>query len=252
MNYDDANAVAAGVIPYCASDSDAHCIHTRRLSVVTSSNPNPFGSAAHIAVDGDLIWFTGYYNQDLPGVAPDNVIGQYSVSNDRFHRWVLPPLNSPNGSTHAVPWQIRVQGQYVYVSEFSDGDIVRFDKVASFFGQCSETTPNVAPCMSEIHLPYQANTQRAHSIEIRGNKLWWTSTNPDFAADQNTSTIGYINLDTWTPGVYYTGMPNALVNPTRQSVKASYAGIGIDPTTGVIALADSGRGEIIKLTPINP
>jgi hypothetical protein len=45
----------------------------------------------------------------------------------------------------------------------------------------------------------------------------------------------------------------ALVDPTRRfAAKASYAGIAIDPTTGVIALADYDRGQIIKLTPFTP
>jgi hypothetical protein len=81
----------------------------------------------------------------------------------------------------------------------------------------------------------------------------FTSTNPPQGALEDVSTIGYINLTSWTPGAYYTGMPAALVDPARRNIAvASYAGIGIHPTTGVIALADSDRRQLVRLQPNAP
>jgi hypothetical protein len=155
------------------------------------------------------------------------------------------------GSTvfHGFPWQIRADADAVYINEYADNDLIRFDKHGV---NCTALVNGQNPCMKEIHVPVRSRDVALHSIDVVGDRLWFTLANEAAgAADRNASTFGYVDLASWkagTPsGVLYTGL-STLGN---MSAGRYHSFRGIDVTTqGRVGLADMRTDEVIRLDPL--
>jgi hypothetical protein len=242
IDYSQPNPLSASTHHYCPTDGVAAVGCMQHIDLTAKG----WGSAAHVIVDssGNNIWFAG-------GLW-ENSLGQYSPSANHVYKYPLPTKTGIGGgpfSPGAYPWQIRQQGNLVYLTEFWDASIIRFDKAAVISGFCNALVNGQNPCMNELYLPIESSNQHAHSIEIQNNKLWWTASNPGQAAFADTSTIGYVDLTNFTPGAWYSGLTTDLVAPSRRSLmSASYAGLGVEPS-GALDFVDSNRREEIRLVP---
>lgn len=221
---------------YCDPDPAVQANCFERVAL-----PGSLRGAAHLVVDADddAIWMTTYMlNEQL---------GRYDLTTGAVTFYPLPSDSIPWGPlTGVVPWKVEVSGDYVYVSEYQDGDIVRFDKTAAPRAEC-ETLDAIGqnPCMSEIHLPGNS----AFQTQVRGNRLYFTVR----GRSPGESNLGYINLTDWRTGVIYTGMSDALVPESRQyGPSGQYSWIDIDQASGQISLSDFHRRQLIRLQPKSP
>jgi hypothetical protein len=221
LNFDDPAKVAQSAHQYCTAANQPGCF--RKVAL-----PGLIG-AGHLVVDpyANAVWFTEFYAGG---------IGRYDMATGAVTRFPLPAPAIPSWYESA-PWQIRVDAGYVYVNEFWDNDLVRFNKALPS-AQCTALDASGAnPCMSEIHLPLNVGAAMTHSIDLHGSRLWFT----------RGDVIGYVDTSTWASGVIYTGLPS-LVDPARADVApASYCGISVHPVTGTVAVADFDRKQLLRL-----
>lgn len=93
------------------------------------------------------------------------------------------------------PWKINPEGNYCYLSEFFDGDVVRIDKsgIASAgpTDACRDPAGQDNPCLDQIYV-----THAMKDIQVHGDRLYFAG----------YSEFGYIVLNTWSPGSIYTGL----------------------------------------------
>jgi hypothetical protein len=107
---------------YCVPPATTNCYHTVEV-------PKALGAPGHLVFDAarNAIW-TSTYTWGTP-----SSLGRYDISTGN---WSVYPL--PTQVTHLPPWvphtwggsstwEISVSGDYVYVNDHSDGDIIRFD-----------------------------------------------------------------------------------------------------------------------------
>src|SRR5262249_19078857 len=138
----------------------------------------------------------------------------------------------------------------VYVSEFADNQLLRFDKnIPNPTTRCATLVTGTNPCMSEILLPMLDPHVDAHSIALVGGRLWFTMANDLSGTDPNSALFGYVDTSTWaagTPrGVYFTNLANLGIHRANQH--HSFRGIDVT-AAGRVALADGGEDQIINLT----
>jgi len=246
LDFNDPDAVAASTTTYCTTGQTPEangCVATMLL---------PAGVAvSHLdadPADGSL-WFA-----DPRGTVLGHVVNP--VTNPTVVTHALPtPVAKLDGSwVHAAfrsfPWTLRVHGGAVYLSEYLDNDIVRFDKATSTF--------------DEIHVPYLNNQVRLHSIDIDAatNRLWFTLANETWAPEVPTAGgIGYIDLADWTShlanptanpttsAVTYTGLSSLNTSGPNSIRHQAFRGIAVNQTNGKIALATMFREQITELVP---
>ncbi|MET0737375.1 MAG: hypothetical protein ABW035_03820, partial [Acidimicrobiales bacterium] len=149
--------------------------------------------------------------------------------------------------------QVRVTDDAVYVVEYSDNQIVRFDTtVADPTAACAVLVSGTNPCTQEVFLPMATDTVNAHSIALDGDRLWFTVANEaPGTEDPGAAYLGVLDLATWTAdeaptGVLFTDLAG-LGEPPAGGHR-SPRGIEVDPETGRLAVAEMGR-EILVLTP---
>lgn len=237
LNYQDSAAVAAAsATNLCATPSQTGCIH--RIDV-----PSSAGSLSHVTVDAAsgyawLVDFTG------------RVLSRYPLSGGSVESFPLPkPIGG--GYFGGFPWQVRANANAVYLNEYGDNRLVRFDKsVANPTVACATLDANGAnPCMSAILVPMAGPDVNVHSIALTGDKLWFTVSNESGApATLDESTFGYVNLAAWangTPtGVQFTGLATlGLLGPNQHH---AFRGIEVG-SNGKVAVADmSGEVEVLS------
>jgi hypothetical protein len=240
LDYSDAAAVTAVAAKNrCATASQTGCIHEIRL-------PSSVFAAGQLSVDSKAgyVWIVDWATGTLV---------RYSMIGGKVLSLPLPKSTEGSSYTNGgTPWQIRVGASAVFVNEYSDNQIVRFDKtIATPATTCTKLVNGANPCMSEIFLPMLDPNVNAHSLALFGGKLWFTELN-DTPGNSNpdSSTFGYIDAASWAAGrptgVYYSNLSTlGLKRPSRM-----HSFRGIDVTAGGnVALADAAIDEIIALTP---
>lgn len=245
LDYSDPGAVAAAQ-QYCDSQASppitTGCIDRYELG--------GFAGVGHLTLDPSdgSVWFGDYYGGALG----------HLDSSGNVTRFPLPDVVRETTLTSAWKgnvWQIRVDGDYVYASEFADGDIVRLDKSVTPLSTCESLVDGVNPCVDELHLPMVTSASSVHSIEIHDGDLWFTlTTNGKYEAGSTDGVLlGRIPLSSFDHGTAYNGLVDhaQLTDPTGPgSQQQGPAGIAIT-SSGAVILADFHRRGIIRLDPLN-
>src|SRR5699024_6349854 len=141
----------------------------------------------------------------------------------------MPASPSKTALFGGFPWQIRVGQNAVYIGEYGDSDLVRFDKNYPAPEECKAPLVNGKnPCMSQLHLPRPWSGTNLHSIALQGNRLWFTLANEQRNPKVPTaSTFGYVNINSWTEGaphgVIYTNL--STLDSLRTGLHHSFRGI---------------------------
>ncbi|HEV7731872.1 MAG TPA: hypothetical protein VGR62_06905 [Candidatus Binatia bacterium] len=226
LDYSNPTAVAAASTHYCSTPSETHCIHTVPL-VDTNDAAKRLTWAAHVALGNGAVWVAGFFS---------NNIARYDRASGRVDVLPAPRSMGLTGFVGTGPWQLLAHDDYLYFTEFFDGDVVRLDTqaFAANPAQCKSLAPNGSnPCMSEIHAGSQLK-----ELDIDGDRLY-------FAGYQD---FGYIDLPTWTPGVIYDGL-DAVRDPERRKRGELLSGdMSVGPS-GVVVLNDYTAHELYRLYP---
>lgn len=233
LDYDDPDAVAAAALRACEGAETAAdgCVD----SVSLGAGVWP----AHVSldpVDGSP-WVV-----DSLG----NWLLHYAPAGDRLDAYPIPAPISAGTLVQAIfkgfPWQLRVTADAVYVGEYSDVSLLRFDRASEQF--------------DELAAPWATTDMNLHSIDIADDRLWFALTNEVYAPlDHNVSTIGYVDLASWragTPhGVLYTGLHEIVdpLVPERDHWHASFRGIDVSPDGRYVAIASMRRNAMVRLGP---
>ena len=225
LDYNDPAAIAA------AEAQNAQFVHVYALGL---RNPQ------ELIVDSDGVWYTGfvqYFGAELGRLTVD------AQDVPTVKDYLLPaPIQA--GDFGPYPWQIRSDATSVYVGEYADNELVRFDKATH--------------AMSELTLPMTSGDLNQHSIALGGGKLWFTL--PTVASspnDRGASTFGYVDVASWaagTPtGTIYTGFDTLgnVDTPTNNAAGRYHAFSGIEVAAdGSIVLADYTTHEVYRLTAV--
>ncbi|MCG8588887.1 MAG: hypothetical protein MJE66_06310 [Proteobacteria bacterium] len=201
---------------------------------------------AHLALDPSsppgqtVLWYTAYFGTAIGRLTYDLATGAVAHT-------VYPNTKSDLERAFffgSGPWQIRVDDQFVYFSEWWDAELVRFEKSRADDPTCQQRdSDGVNPCMDELHLTV-TDDMRAHSIDLRGDRLYFTMHSQKGGGPGH---FGYVHVSDWRTGVVYTDMNEELVAPDRLAVgPASPAGISVN-ANGDVALADFLRRQVVHL-----
>lgn len=241
LNYDDpAQVAAADAANTCDTESQVDCVHQVPL-------PEGTGAPAHLAVDNasGYLWivdFTGQY------------LNRMSLTTGAIESFALPAPTRP-GIFGMFPWQIRVDGDAVYMGAYGDSRLIRFDKtVPNPATACADLVDGQNPCISVIPVPMQDPEVNIHSIALHGDRLYFTVANETGnPRTPDASYFGYVDVDAWaagTPtGVVYTGFGTlGPADPLGEGTHHSFRGIEVN-AAGVVALADMRYRNVDLLTP---
>jgi len=238
LNYSNPNDVAAvAAANHCTSATQTGCIHQIVL-------PASAGTAGHLTIDpsnGD-VWFVDFSGR---------VLDRYPHNGGAVQSFPLPASVSPS-MFNGFPWQIQVDANAVYLNEYSDNMLLRFDKtVADPTTRCVTLTDGMNPCIAELFLPMPGPDTYAHSIALVGHKLWFTIANEsDGPTDPNGSTFGYLDTASWAAGAptgtYFDDFTTLGTAPPN--AHHCFRGIAVT-ASGNVAIADSGYDQIDSLTP---
>ena len=187
----------------CSGVGDLACVHRRALALPAATPPT-VSHPSHLAVDpaGDALWIA-----DIVGA----VLTRLPLDGGDLEQF---PLSAPTADWSffgAFDWQLRVTDGAVYVIEYGDNQILRFDTTDPGLASCRALVEGANPCVREVFLPIEAATLNAHSIDVDGDRLWFTVANEAGSVRDPADTyIGYLDLTTWAgdgppEGVLYTG-----------------------------------------------
>jgi hypothetical protein len=164
-------------------------------------------------------------------------------------RYPMPKSIGPSLLAAGTPGQITVAPHAVFVTQYSDNQLLRFDKTAaSPETQCTELVRGANPCMSEIFLPVLGREAHAHSLVLRDGKLWFTVTNEAARpSNPHAAIFGFVDAASWGAGsprgVYYKHLSSLSRSPRHAAIR----GIDVD-TSRRVALADGAGRQLIVLT----
>jgi len=107
---------------YCVPPATTNCYHTVEI-------PDAMGAPGHLVFDAtrNAIW-TSTYTWGTP-----SSLGRYDISTGQWSVYPLPtqvnqlPPWVPHTWGGSSTWEISLSGQYVYINDHTDGDIIRFD-----------------------------------------------------------------------------------------------------------------------------
>jgi streptogramin lyase len=230
LDYEDPAALAASSLQVCVAGQTVAdgCVE----QVLLGDGIHP----AHVEIDpaDGTAWVTDAFG---------NWLLHYLPATGQVEAFELPlPALRPH-FFQGFPWQLRVTADAVYLGEYGDVSLVRFDKAAV--------------TMDEIAVPFTVEGANLHSIDIDDqDRLWFTLSAEGFAqvADE-VSTIGYVDLAAWRAGaptgVVYAGLAD-IVDPAHPDVAASWApcfrGVDVAPGGQRIVLGSMRREETVVLT----
>ncbi|MEM7142632.1 MAG: hypothetical protein AAF548_16540 [Actinomycetota bacterium] len=227
LDYNNPAAVAAAdSANLCAAGSPGpSCMSRVELGAVES------GSATHIEVDpvDGTLWLTGGLYR--------STLGHHDPATGATTWYQLPWANKSDFG-NSYPWQLRVDTDAVWIGEWYDVDLIRFDK-ATAGPACEVGTAGPSPCIGEVHLPATTG-DGMHSIALDDQgRLWFT----------NHQRVGYFDTATWgtanPTGVIYEGLETLFGHPSRLT------GIEIAPDGRVVFNGSHGTKQIAELTPLN-
>ncbi|MEM9255336.1 MAG: hypothetical protein AAGA91_07805 [Pseudomonadota bacterium] len=231
IDYQNPSSLARTTSRYCSSEAERGCIHS--VALRDSIDGRKLIGAGHIAVDSDAVWVAGYYNSSL---------ARYDRRSRAVDIITTNPSSQGGSQTEAAkllgsgPWKIVTSNDYVYFSEYFDGDVVRLDKqaLAATPDLCKDPGPGRAnPCLDEIHA-----ARRIKDIQLQGNRLYFSG----------RVAFGYINVDSWTPGVIYTGIEQ-LRHPQLKHLGPLISGDMAIGDDGMVVLNDYRSNSILRLYP---
>lgn len=230
LDYSNSQAVqAVDDANRCITPTQEGCIHEIPLPALP----------AHVVIDpaDGYVWFSFFFSATGMG------LGRYPLAGGAVETFPLPNPIDAGG-----PWQLRADAEAVYIGEYGDSDLIRFDKHGT---NCTALVNGRNPCMQEIHVPLKALGVALHSIGLVGNRLWFTLANEGAGTvDRNASTFGYVDAATWKAGapagVLYTGLDT--LGDLNAGRYHSFRGIDVTPQ-GQVALADMRTDEIVRLDP---
>lgn len=236
----DAAIDAAAADNRCTSPSETGCIHRIDL-------PAAAGSPGHLVVDqaSGSLWIASWTGQ---AISRHPLTGGGTASVETF------PIPNPvePGFFQGFPWQLRVDGDAVYVIEYSDNQLLRLDKGDALSDPaCKALVAGENPCIDELFLPYTGDHQSGHSVALRDGKLWFTMSDEGRGTDAPEGAyIGYVDTASWaagTPtGVIYTDLMSLGPPPTRATWSPRGIEVGSD---GTVVFADMARA-VVELSPI--
>jgi hypothetical protein len=233
LNYEDPQAVANSGHRYCTGWPATGCFRKIELTGMLR--------AAHLDYDAaaNAIWIGGWWTPAL---------GRYDISNDAFTMFPAsepsnPEAPAPFGLLKSGVWHTGADQNYVYFTEFFDNDLVRFDKTADPATCQDLDADGHNPCMDEIHLPASDRGAAVYDLQFYDGRLWFAG-----GGGARDAALGYVDLSSWNTGVVYTGM-EALVDANRANLGPLVSG-GLDiNSSGVIAMNDGIRKQLLRLTP---
>lgn len=237
VDYTDPAAVAAAEDPCPANDPRPGCVH--RIPLGEGIRP------AHLAVDAGTghVWVSDYSG---------HVLARYPLSGVGTPEQFPLPASYAHGAFNGFPWQIRATDDAVYLVEYADNQLLRFDTTVPDPAEgCAVLVDGRNPCIQEVFLPVAADTLTAHSIDVEGDRLWFTvADEAGGVEDPADAYLGYLDLSTWTSGTRPAGITydlTALGPPPGRGHRAP-RGIDVEPGTGRVAVAEMG-GELLVLSP---
>jgi hypothetical protein len=201
-------------------------------------------TGGHIAVDepAGVAWVVDHVGGALVRVPLDG--------GGAPERYPFPESVGPSLLPAGTPGQIAVAPRAVFVSQYSDNQLLRFDKAAPDPAtSCTALVNGVNPCMSEIFLPVLGREVHAHSLAFRDGKLWFTMTNEaSRPSNPKASIFGFVDAASWAAGsprgVYYKNLSTLGPQYRHPAIR----GIAVDAERRV-ALADGVRKQLLLLTP---
>jgi streptogramin lyase len=188
--------------------------------------------------DGNQIWYNGF----------GGALGEISynssgvTSTQQSDCGSSPPYPTPNtGDGNANDWNMVADSTNVYWSEFSQSELIKFNKSTQTF--------------DAIPLPLASSSDAVASIGIVGDKLYFVVQD----GWGSGSELGYVSISSWNSGhptgMLFTGLasgPNALVAPNNAQIGVNaFDGLSFNSTTGAVAISDYFRRQILVLQP-NP
>jgi hypothetical protein len=182
----------------------------------------------HVAIGQGAVWAADYVGA---------VLSRYPADGEgQLEQFPMPVPTATWSFLGSYGWQLRVTDDAVYLVEYSDGQVLRFDP---------ETEE-----VDELFLPLGASTVNAHSVDVVGDRLWFTGANEAGSVRDPADTyVGWVDLAAWADGeptgVLYTGFDQLPLPPERDH--RSPRGIDVDEA-GRVALAEMGD-ELMVLTP---
>jgi streptogramin lyase len=130
--------------------------------------PTPGIFPAHLAKDAEgNIWFTEFFG---------NALGRIEVLRGTITEYSLPQGEHSNWFLGSGPWQIVFDGRHLWVTEFFDNHILRFDPILAAKGDCTGYTKDETnPCITEYSVPRaQADRTGLHSLNLEnGGDIWF-------------------------------------------------------------------------------
>ena len=130
---------------------------------------------AQIAVDpaGPDLWITDYFGSEI------DQVNTQTLALTPF------PLEISNSSAPfgAEPWQIVVDTNYVYATEYGNSELIRINKNT---GQ-----------IDDVRIPVTSDSEQAHSLAVSDGRLYFTLSDDSRPTFGPMSTFGYIDIAAW-------------------------------------------------------
>lgn len=249
LNYDDPVAVQqASDDNACADDYDTDCIHS--ILIPSSLLGVDVGLASHIIIDPpSYAWFA---------VSQPGALGRVSLTATIDPVVELFPLPKSIAASFVggYAWQVRSDSEAVYIGEYSDRQLLRFDKAQAAQDDCTILQADGSNlCVDQITLPLSQYNLSLHSIDLEDGKLWFTLANEDLAPGGiDATTFGYVDTVDWALGApaitMYSGISN--IGTGRPGDIHSFRGIDVSADGNVVVLADHGYSQVIRMTKPSP
>jgi hypothetical protein len=244
LDYSQPSAVAASAHQYCIPPDTTGCISMVPLT--------GFQAVGHVAVDDEgRVWFTQYISDGAAGAA----LGRYDPDTGLLLKFPTPTGSRPTLAGSGA-WQLRVDDDHVYLNEYFDADILRFDRSRAEDEACRSLVSGQNPCMEELRVPVSSAGSTVHSLELHDGKVWFTLAGAAFpnsgTADPDAAGIGFVDIASWDAGAptgtIYKGL-GAHVAGARAGVgPADLTGLAFD-SSGRLVVADYWRRQLLRLTP---
>ena len=158
------------------------------------------------------------------------------------------------------PWALQVAEDAVYVGEYADKDVVRFEKDLDCYPWIVAVVP--LTCFDELHVPFEDQQVQLHSLAVdtATDRLWFTTTSDNHNyREQDAGGLGFVDIASWTAhaadgvspiyATTYSDLASYNAGGDGSSATQGLRGVSVDAGTGRVAVADGLRRQILTLTP---